>query len=171
MQWMLLALLALPTSAVCLWIAVALGMPAPQLLAAWLFGAFIVATVGVMSSSLIAVLGTWGALISVFVFIFLGIPSAGATIPLEASPRFVAWLAAFEPVRQAFLGCRSSLYSDGADGAELIRSATVCALGLGIAVSAGALVTYIRNRDGLHRIEALPRPADVTAMPGPRVPF
>ncbi|POX87314.1 hypothetical protein C3469_13195 [Mycobacterium kansasii] len=152
-EWTLLSLLALPTSAVCLGIAVALGMPAPQLLAVWLFGAFIVATVGVMSSSLIAALGTWGALISVFVFIFLGIPSAGATIPLEASPRFVAWLAEFEPVRQAFLGCRSLLYSDGAGGAELIRSVTVCALGLGIALSAGALVTYIRDRDRLPRIE------------------
>ncbi|ORC06547.1 hypothetical protein B4U45_07850 [Mycobacterium persicum] len=153
-EWTLLSLLAVPTSAVCLWIAVALGMPAPQLLAVWLFGAFIVATVGAMSTSLIATLGTWGALLSVFVFIFLGIPSAGATIPLEASPRFVAWLAEFEPVRQAFLGCRSLLYSDGAGGAELIRAVTVCALGLSIALSAGALVTYIRDRDGLLRIEA-----------------
>ncbi|VBA60933.1 YhgE/Pip domain-containing protein [Mycobacterium attenuatum] len=154
MQWALMALLGLTTPAVYLWIAVALGMPAPRLGAMWLFGAFIVTAVGAMSTTLIAVLGKWGAIISVFVFVLVGLPAAGATIPLEASPRFVAWLAGFEPLRQAFLGCRSLQYADGVGGTELMRSVMVCALGLGIAVLLGALATHIRDRTVPYRVEA-----------------
>lgn len=153
-QWVLMALLGLSTSAVYLWIAAALGMPAPHLLSLWLFGAFIVTAVGVVSTSLIAVLGTWGTLISLFVFIFLGLPSAGATIPLEASPRFLGWLARFEPMRQAFVGSRSLLYLDGRGQPELMQSLATCVLGLGVGMLVGALVTWMYDRKAKYCMEA-----------------
>ena len=58
-EWVLVVLLGLSTSALYLWIATALGMPAPHLWRVWLFGAFIITAVGITSTSLIAALGLW----------------------------------------------------------------------------------------------------------------
>ena len=52
-----------------------------------LYGAFTIAAVGITSTSLIAVLGSVGLLVNLFIFVMLGLPSNGATIPLEALPR------------------------------------------------------------------------------------
>jgi YhgE/Pip-like protein len=153
-EWALVVVLGLSTSAVYLWVASALGMPVPHPVSLWLFGAFVVATVGITSSSLIAALGSLGTLISLFVFLFFGLPSTGATIPLEATPRFFGWLAGFEPMRQAFVGSRALLYFDGRAGAGLSRSLTVGVIGLAIGVLIGVLVTWLYDRRGFHRIEA-----------------
>lgn len=153
-EWALVVVLGLSTSAVYLWIASALGMPVPHPLSLWLFGAFVVITVGITSSSLIAALGSLGTLISLFVFLFFGLPATGATIPLEATPRFFGWLAGFEPMRQAFLGSRALLYFDGRASAGLSRSLTVGVIGLAIGVLIGVSVTWLYDRRGFHRIEA-----------------
>lgn len=87
-------------------------------------------------------------------FLFFGLPSTGATIPLEATPRFFGWLAGFEPMRQAFVGSRALLYFDGRAGAGLSRSLTVGVIGLAIGVLIGVLVTWLYDRRGFHRIEA-----------------
>ncbi len=158
-EWALVVLLGLSTSAVYLWIASALGMPVPHPWSVWLFGAFVVTTVGITSASLIAALGSLGTLISLFVFLFFGLPDTGATIPLEASPRFFGWLAGFEPMRQAFLGSRAMLYFDGRADAGLSRSLMVGVIGLGIGLLFGALVTWLYDRKGVHRIEAPAAPA------------
>lgn len=166
-DWTLVALLGLSTSAIYLWIASALGMPVPHPWSVWLFGAFVVTAVGITSTSLIAALGSLGTLMSLFVFLFFGLPSTGATIPLEATPRFFGWLAGFEPMRQAFLGSRAMLYFDGRADAGLSRALTVGAVGLGIGLAFGAAVTWFYDRKGIHRIE-VPRPpaaADPAAKP------
>jgi uncharacterized phage infection (PIP) family protein YhgE len=54
---------------------------------------------GITSTSLIAVLGALGLLVSMFVFVILGLPSAGATVPLQAAPPLFGWLAKFEPMQ------------------------------------------------------------------------
>ncbi|HUH69719.1 MAG TPA: DUF3533 domain-containing protein [Mycobacterium sp.] len=159
-EWALVALLGLSTSAVYLWIASALGMPVPHPWSVWLFGAFVVTAVGVTSTSLIAALGSLGTLISLFVFLFFGLPSTGAAIPLEATPRVFGWLAGFEPMRQAFLGSRALLYFDGRADAGLSRSLMVGVIGLGIGLLFGAVVTWFYDRKGVHRIEG---PAEPTA--------
>jgi YhgE/Pip-like protein len=159
-EWALVVLLGLSTSAVYLWIASALGMPVPHPWSVWLFGAFVVTAVGITSTSLIAALGSLGTLISLFVFLFFGLPSTGATIPLEATPRFFGWLAGFEPMRQAFLGSRALLYFDGRADAGLSRSVLVGVVGLGIGLLFGVLVTWFYDRKGVHRIEAPAEPAD-----------
>lgn len=158
-EWALVVLVGLSSSAVYLWIASALGMPVPHPWSLWLFGAFVVTAVGVTSTSLIAALGSLGTLISLFVFLFFGLPSTGATIPLEATPRFFGWLAGFEPMRQAFLGSRALLYFDGRADAGLSRSLVVGVVGLGIGLALGALVTRFYDRKGIHRVEAVMQPA------------
>lgn len=74
-----MVVLALLTSGVYLAIAHGLGMPIPLGWQVWLYGVFAIIAVGVTSSSLIAVLGSMGLLVSMLIFVILGLPSAGAT--------------------------------------------------------------------------------------------
>jgi uncharacterized phage infection (PIP) family protein YhgE len=116
----------------------------------------------VTSTSLIAVLGALGLLVSLFVFVILGLPSAGATVPLEAAPQFFGWLAKFEPMHQVFLGARSLLYLDGRAGSGLSQSLAMTAVGLVIGLLLGGVLTWIYDRRGYHRI---PPGLDVSAEP------
>lgn len=63
-KWAVMVVLALLTSGVYLAIAHGLGMPIPLGWQVWLYGVFAIIAVGVTSSSLIAVLGSMGLLVS-----------------------------------------------------------------------------------------------------------
>jgi uncharacterized phage infection (PIP) family protein YhgE len=151
-KWALMVVLALLTSAAYILIASRLGMPVQHVLPLWLYGAFAIAAVGITSTSLIAVLGTLGLLVSMFVFVILGLPSAGATVPLEATPRFFSWLAKFEPMHQVFLGARSLLYFSGQADAGLSQALVMTTVGLGIGLLLGGIFTWIYDRRGYHRV-------------------
>jgi uncharacterized phage infection (PIP) family protein YhgE len=153
-KWALMLALALLTSAVYIAIANGLGMPFTHGWALWLYGVFAIAAVGVTSTSLIAVLGSLGLLVSMLVFVILGLPSAGATVPLQATPSFFGWLAKFEPMHQVFLGTRALLYLDGRADAGLSQALTLTALGLFIGLLLGGIATRIYDRRGYHRIPA-----------------
>jgi uncharacterized phage infection (PIP) family protein YhgE len=150
-KWALTVILALLTSAAYILIATKLGMPVQNSLALWLFGVFAITAVGITSTSLIAVLGALGLLVSMFVFVILGLPSAGATVPLQAAPAFFGWLAKFEPMHQVFLGARALLYFDGRADAGLSQSLELTAIGLMIGLLLGGIVTRIYDRRGYHR--------------------
>jgi uncharacterized phage infection (PIP) family protein YhgE len=151
-KWGIMAILALLTSAVYLAIAHGLGMPIPLGWQLWLYGVFAIIAVGVTSSSLIAVLGSMGLLFSMLIFVILGLPSAGATVPLEAVPPFFRWLAEFEPMHQVFLGVRSLVYLGGHPDAGLSQALLMTAVGLVIGLLVGGIVTHIYDRSGFHRI-------------------
>ena len=153
-KWAFMVVLALLTSAVYMVIASRLGMPIEHSLPLWLFGVFAIAAVGITSTSLIAVLGTLGLLVSMFLFVILGLPSAGATVPLEATPRFFGWLAKFEPMHQVFLGARSLLYFGGQAEAGLSQALVMTTVGLVIGLLLGGIVTWIYDRRGYHRVPA-----------------
>ncbi|GBE63759.1 hypothetical protein MFM001_02210 [Mycobacterium sp. MFM001] len=153
-KWALMGVLALLTSAVYMAIASGLGMPIDRSWPLWLYGVFAIAAVGVTSTSLIAVLGTLGLLVSMFVFVILGLPSAGATVPLEATPPLFGWLAKFEPMHQVYLGARALLYLDGRADAGLSHALVLTAIGLVIGLLLGGIVTRIYDRRGYHRIPA-----------------
>ena len=142
----MIAVLALLTSAAYLLIAGKLGMPIQNSLTLWLFGVFAILAVGVASTSLIAALGAVGVAVSLFVFVILGIPSAGATVPLQATPAWFEWLAKFEPMHQVFVGTRSLQYLGGDPGSGLSQSLVWIAVGLAIGVLLGAAVTHIYDR-------------------------
>jgi uncharacterized phage infection (PIP) family protein YhgE len=155
-KWAMIAVLALLTSAAYLLIADNMGMPVQNGLALWLFSAFAILAVGVTSTSLIAALGALGVLVSMFVFIILGLPSAGATVPLQATPAFFEWLAKFEPMHQVFLGARALLYLGGRADAGLSQSVELTAGGLVIGVLLGVVVTRLYDRRGYHRVSTTP---------------
>ncbi|WP_083341557.1 DUF3533 domain-containing protein [Mycobacterium talmoniae] len=154
-KWALMIVLALLTSAAYLAIAHRLGMPIPHGWALWGYGVFAIAAVGITSTSLIAVLGSLGLLVSMLVFVILGLPSAGATVPLEATPPFFGWLARFEPMHQVFVGARALLYLDGRAGSGLSHALAVTTIGLILGLLLGAVVTRGYDRRGYHRIHAV----------------
>ncbi|CAM4257809.1 hypothetical protein MB901379_00333 [Mycobacterium basiliense] len=151
-KWGLMTVLALLTSAVYLAIAHGLGMPIPLGWELWLYGVFAIIAVGVTSSSLIAVLGSMGMLVSMLIFVILGLPSAGATVPLEAVPPFFRWLAKFEPMHQVFLGVRSLVYLNGEAAAGLSQALVMTSIGLVVGLLLGGIVTHLYDRKGFHRI-------------------
>ncbi|WP_204808630.1 YhgE/Pip domain-containing protein [Mycobacterium riyadhense] len=151
-KWGVMVVLALLTSAVYMAIAHGLGMPIPLGWELWLYGVFAIAAVGITSSSLIAVLGSMGLLASMLIFVILGLPSAGATVPLEAVPPFFRWLAEFEPMHQVFVGARSLLYLNGHADAGLSQALTMTAIGLVIGLLLGGVITHLYDRKGFHRI-------------------
>jgi uncharacterized phage infection (PIP) family protein YhgE len=86
------------------------------------------------------------------IFVILGLPSAGATIPLEAVPPFFRWLAEFEPMHQVFVGVRSLLYLNGHADAGLSQALTMTSIGLVIGLLLGGIITHLYDRKGFHRI-------------------
>lgn len=153
LKWAIMVLLALLTSAVYLAIAHGLGMPIPLGWELWAYGVFAIIAVGITSSSLLSVLGSMGLLVSMLIFVILGLPSAGATVPLEATPPFFRWLAEFEPMHQVFLGVRSLVYLDGRADAGLSQALWLTSVGLVIGLLLGGIVTHLYDRKGFHRIQ------------------
>lgn len=93
-----------------------------------------------------------GLLVSMLIFVILGLPSAGATVPLEAVPEFFRWLAKFEPMHQVFLGTRSLLYLNGLADAGLSHALFMTAIGLIIGLLFGGIITHLYDRKGFHRV-------------------
>ncbi len=151
-KWAMMVLLALLTSAVYLAIADGLGMPIDLGWQLWAFGVFAIVAVGITSSSLLSVLGSMGLLVSMLIFVILGLPSAGATVPLEATPPFFRWLAEFEPMHQVFLGVRSLVYLKGHADTGLAQALTMTSAGLVIGLLLGGIITHLYDRKGFHRI-------------------
>jgi YhgE/Pip-like protein len=152
LKWAIMTLLALLTSAAYLAIAHGLGMPIPLGWQLWAFGVFAIVAVGITSSSILSVLGSMGLLVSMLIFVILGLPSAGATVPLEATPPFFRWLAEFEPMHQVFLGVRSLVYLNGRADAGLSQALWLTAIGLVIGLLLGGIITHLYDRKGFHRI-------------------
>ncbi len=152
LKWAIMVVLALLTSAVYLAIAHGLGMPIPLGWQLWAFGVFAIVAVGITSSSILSVLGSMGLLVSMLIFVILGLPSAGATVPLEATPRFFRWLAEFEPMHQVFLGVRSLVYLDGRADSGLSQALWLTTIGLVIGLLLGGIITQLYDRQGFHRI-------------------
>jgi YhgE/Pip-like protein len=152
LKWAIMVLLALLTSAVYLAISHGLGMPIPHGWQLWAYGVFAIIAVGITSSSLLSILGSMGLLVSMLIFVILGLPSAGATVPLEATPPFFRWLSEFEPMHQVFLGVRSLLYLNGRADAGLSQALWMTAVGLVIGLLLGAIITHLYDRGGFHRL-------------------
>jgi ABC-type multidrug transport system permease subunit len=139
-KWAMIAVASLLTSGAYVLISAKLGMPVQNPLTLWLFGSFAILAVGVTSTSLIALLGAMGVLVSLFVFVILGLPSAGATVPLQATPTLFEWQAKFEPMHQVFVGARSLLYLTGQPGSGLSPALLGIAIDLAIGLLLGVLV-------------------------------
>jgi YhgE/Pip-like protein len=151
LKWAVMAALAVVVSGVFVGVADLVGMPIERGLALYLYGALAILAVGISALSVLALFGTAGLLINLIVFIVLGLPSSGGTVPLEAQPEIFGWLAQFEPMHQVYLGVRAILFFDAGANAGLGRAAVATLIGLAIGVVIGIVTTRVYDRAGLHR--------------------
>ncbi|MFF0478182.1 YhgE/Pip domain-containing protein [Streptomyces sp. NPDC004284] len=148
----LMVVLSMLTSALAMAAAVGvIGIDASHLPMLWLFGTCATAAMGVTALALLAVFGTPGPIVSMLVLIGLAIPSAGATIPIQALPDFYRFLAEFEPFRQVVDGVRSILYFGAQTDAGLGRAWTMVGIGFAVSLVLGLVFTRLYDRRGLHR--------------------
>ncbi|WP_328402664.1 YhgE/Pip domain-containing protein [Nocardia sp. NBC_00403] len=155
LKWAILAVTAPIVSALFLGVATLLDVPLDHPLALFLYCVLAIMAVGVTALSVLAAFGTAGLLVNLILFIVLGLPSSGGTVPIEATPEYFAWLATFEPMHQVFLGVRSILYFNANGAAGLYRGTGMAVLGLAIGLLGGAVVTRFYDRKGLQRKPAV----------------
>lgn len=148
----------LTTTLVMLATVAILGMDATHLPLLWIFSYCASLAVGLGVQAINAAFGGIGQLVSMFVFIVLGLPSSGATIPLEAVPGFYRFLGIFEPMRQLSGGVRSILFFDARADAGLARAWIMIAVGVALAAAFGFAMTRYYDRKGLHRMTPQPSP-------------
>jgi uncharacterized phage infection (PIP) family protein YhgE len=150
-KWGVFVLAASIVSAVFLVVGKLLDMPIGNPLALYLYSVLALTAVGVTGLSMLAAIGSAGLLVNLILFVILGLPSSGGTVPIEATPRYFGSLASFEPMHQVFLGVRSILYFDANFEAGLTRGVWMAVLGLAIGLVLGAAVTRFYDRKGLER--------------------
>lgn len=134
-----------------------LGMDATRLPLLWIYSYCAALAVGLGVQAINAAFGGIGQLVSMFVFIVLGLPSSGATVPLQAVPGFYRFLSHFEPMRQLSDGVRAILYFDARGDAGLTRSWLMIVIGTVLALAFGFAMTAYYDRKGHKRLT--PQPA------------
>ncbi|WP_051021313.1 YhgE/Pip domain-containing protein [Nocardia araoensis] len=164
-KWAVIVTAAPLLSGIFLGVAAALGVPLAGPLLLWLYGALAIVAVGVTALAVLATFGTAGLLVNLILFVVLGLPSSAATVPLEATPAYIAKLAAFEPMHQIYLAVRAILFFDARAEAGFGQGLWMTVLGLGIGLVLGATATYAYDRRGLHRATAAAGNASVAGVP------
>ncbi|MEV7339302.1 DUF3533 domain-containing protein [Streptomyces sp. NPDC093544] len=134
-----------------------LGMDASHLPLLWIYSYCASFAVGLGVQAINAAFGGIGQLVAMFVFIVLGLPSSGATVPLQAVPGFYRFLSIFEPMRQLSEGVRAILFFDARADAGLTRAWLWIVIGVALALLFGFAMTRYYDRKGLQRLT--PQPA------------
>ena len=159
-KWVIMLAVAIIVAALYVAIGAALGMPIANPIGLWAYSVFAIWAVAVVAQTLIAILGPGlGLLANMFVFVVLSLPTAGATIPPEATPGIFRWLGSFEPMHQIYLGTRSILYFNGTPGSGLAIALVACAIGAILGIVGGVLATRFYDLRGHHRGPMSPAPA------------
>ncbi len=130
-----------------------LRMDAPHAGLLWLLAWLCAVSVAEGTIVLFAVLGaSIGQLLAMLVFVYAGLASSGGTIPIQALPGVLRWLAEIEPLRQILAGTRAILYFGARADAGLTRAVTAAAVGLVFWLLVGAVVVRWYDRKGFHRM-------------------
>jgi ABC-2 family transporter protein len=130
-----------------------LGMDAPSPLLLWVYGWFGAATVAIGTLALFAVIGTPGQLVALLLFVYLGLASAGGTVPIQALPGFFGAISHADPLRQILGGVRSILYLEARADAGLAEGAIATAIGLLFWLGFGAFFTRRYDKAGRDRLD------------------
>ncbi len=153
-KWAIVGVLTAVLTVVMLAVAVwGLGMDAPYPALLWAYTWLCAASVGAGMIALFAVAGGYGQLIGILVFVYAGLASAGAIVPVEALPAFDRALSYVEPLRQVQDGTRSILYFGAKGDAGLTRGTVAAALGLIFWLVLGSAVVTWYDRRRLYRIQ------------------
>lgn len=150
-KWGVMVITANIVAGVFLGVAQLLDMPLDHPLGLFIYSAFVIIAVGITGLSILAAFGSAGLLINLILFIILGLPSSGGTVPIEATPEYLGWLATFEPMHQVFVGVRAILYFDADYQAGLTRGVWMVVLGLTIGLVLGTFITRYYDYKGLYR--------------------
>ncbi|MGV9821515.1 YhgE/Pip domain-containing protein [Nocardia xishanensis] len=150
-KWGVMILMANIVSLIYLLVAKGLGMPVDDPLPLFLYGAFAIIAVGFTGLSILAAIGSAGLLVNLILFVVLGLPSSGGTVPIEATPKYFGWLAHFEPMHQVYVAIRSILYFDANWTTGLGRGVFMALVGLVIGLVLGTVITRYYDHKGLHR--------------------
>lgn len=129
-----------------------LGMDAPNAGYLWLFTWLCAASVAAGTLVLFAILGTQGQLLALLLFVYLGLASAGGTVPVQALPGALKLVSQIEPLRQILSGTRSILYFNSAGNAGLTRGIITAAAGLIFWLALGTTIVRWYDRKGLQRL-------------------
>lgn len=149
-KWAIAAVLTGLLAAIVLLVAAGIfGMDTPEPLLLWVYGWFGAATVAVGTLALFAVLGTPGQLVGLLLFVYLGLASAGGTVPVQALPDAFAAVSHLDPLRQILGGVRAILYLEARADAGLAEGAIATAIGLIFWVCFGTF--FVRRYDRGHR--------------------
>lgn len=162
-KWGIAVVSAPVVSGIFLGIATLLDMPIDHALTLFLYGTLAVAAVAVTGLSVLAAFGTPGLVVNMVLFVVLGLPSSSGSIPIEATPRYIADLATFEPMHQIYLAVRSILFFDGHLEAGLSTGIWMTVLGLAIGVGFGAIATHTYDLRGLYRLGVSHRSVEAAA--------
>ncbi|HLS77329.1 MAG TPA: ABC transporter permease [Nocardia sp.] len=159
LKWSVMFLAAVVIAGIFQLVAHALDMPLERPLALYLYSVLAITAVGVTGLSVLAAFGQAGLLVNLILFVVLGLPSSGGTVPIEATPTYFAWLATFEPMHQVYLAVRSILYFNADFAAGLGRGLWMTIFGLLAGMIFGLVVTKFYDYKGLHRSPAEPSEA------------
>ena len=111
-KWGIVVLGALPTAALMMWVAGAVGMPLPHGGLLFLISWLSIVTVSAVMVALTMLLGSAGMLLALVYVVFMGLPSATGVVPLEALPGFFRFIAPGEPLYHITNANRAVLYFD-----------------------------------------------------------
>ncbi|MEV6064126.1 YhgE/Pip domain-containing protein [Nocardia asteroides] len=159
-KWGVMIVVAVVISLLYLAVAKILGVAGNQPMQLLLYSILAFVAVGMTCMASLAAFGTAGLLINLAVFVILGLPSSSGTVPIQATPTYIAWLAEFEPMHQVYLGMRSILYFGSDYTAGLGRGIWMALLGLTLAIVGGVVITKYYDSKGLHRENLLDKKAD-----------
>ncbi|MFE5477523.1 DUF3533 domain-containing protein [Nocardia sp. NPDC056541] len=151
-KWGIAAISAPLASGVFLGVGTLLTMAIERPLMLFLYGTLAIAAIAVTALSVMAAFGTAGLMINLIVFVVLGIPSSSGTIPLEATPRWIADMATFEPMHQIYLAVRAILFFDGHLEAGMAQGLWMTCAGLAIGLIVGAVATNTYDLRGMLRL-------------------
>jgi YhgE/Pip-like protein len=129
-----------------------LGMTAPDVGLLWLFMWLAAVSVAAGTLMLFAAFGSQGQLLAMLLFVYLGLASAGGTIPIQALPEPLRLISEIEPLRQILAGVRSILYFNAAGDAGLTRGLIAASAGLVFWLVIGTAVVRWYDSKGLHRL-------------------
>ena len=166
-KWVVALVLVPILTAILLLVSVGLlHMNAPYVWELWLFTSFAAVTIAAGTLALLAAFGALGQMIALLVFIYLALASSGGTIPLQALPTGLRFVAFFEPLRQVLDGVRAILYFGAAGSAGLTCGLVLTAIGLVFWFVVGVAVTIWYDRQGLDRLPARVARLRATVCPG-----
>ena len=130
----------------------ALRMDAPNFGLLWLFMWLCSASVAAGTIVLFAVVGSYGQLLALLIFVYLGLASAGGTVPIQALPGPLRAISPVDPLREILDGTRSIMYFNARADAGLTRGALAAGLGLLLWLVLGTAVVRWYDRRGFERL-------------------